>query len=177
MRLTETDIPDCYLVEPHRHEDARGEFVKHFRRSALAAHGIDFPVAETYVSVSVAGSIRGMHFQAPPHDHWKLVHCVSGAILDCVVDVRAAAVGTFLTAELTDGNRLGLLVPPGTAHGFLTLSQSATVSYAVSTEHAPAHDLGIRWDSFGFAWPVADPVVSARDEALPALADLATPFR
>lgn len=176
MRLTETGVAGCYLVEPYRHQDRRGEFVKHFRRSALAARGIEFPVAETYLSVSVAGSIRGMHFQAPPHDHWKLVHCVSGAVLDCVVDLRRAAFGTFVTAELTSDSRLGILIPPGAAHGFLTVSPSATVSYAVSSEHAPDHDRGIRWDSFGFSWPVADPIVSPRDQQLPTLADLATPF-
>jgi len=121
--------------------------------------------------------VRGMHFQLPPHDHVKLVYCPVGAVLDVLVDLRkGSGMGRVASAELRGDEPSLLVIPKGVAHGFRALRDDSLMVYKTSTEHAPSHDAGIRWDSFGFDWGVALPVLSARDAAHPALADFASPF-
>jgi dTDP-4-dehydrorhamnose 3,5-epimerase len=119
-----------------------------------------------------------MHFQLPPHDHYKLVVCLAGGVLDVVLDLRrgSPAYGKFESFELTGRSPQLLLIPPGLAHGFCVTEAPATMYYKVTTAYSPAHDSGVRWNSIGFEWPVNDPLVSARDAALPALADFQSPF-
>ena len=158
--------------------DARGSFQKIYRTDHLEKRGISDPFRESFVSFSAPGVLRGMHFQSPPRDHWKLVSCIEGAILDVCLDLRAGATygqarGWRLDAETGHS----LLIPPGFAHGFVTQSTTnAGVLYLTTREHDPAHDHGVRWDSFGFAWPIASPLVSDRDRAFSAFGDFRTPF-
>jgi dTDP-4-dehydrorhamnose 3,5-epimerase len=174
-----TAIPGCKRLRLVRHEDARGDFVKVLRRDEYAAAGLDPTVAELYWSTSRRGVVRGLHFQSPPHDHAKTVSVLRGAAHDVVVDLRVGspAYGTAVELQLDAADPAAVHVPAGCAHGFQSLADDTVVAYLVGTEHAPSHDDGIRWDSAGVDWPIADAVVSERDAAFPALADFDSPFR
>lgn len=178
MRVEQTAIPGCYQLFPLVHKDHRGSFVKTFHQEVFAAHGLVTEFAEEYYSVSRKGVLRGMHFQTPPHDHFKLVYCLSGKVMDAIVDLRVGS-PTYLQSETVElGAELGnmLYIAPGIAHGFYTLTDEAIMQYKVTTVYAPAHDSGIRWDTAGIAWPDANPVLSARDAGFLALTDFSSPF-
>jgi dTDP-4-dehydrorhamnose 3,5-epimerase len=180
VRAEPTAIPGATVLRLDRHVDARGDFVKVFQRSVYETNGLDPTLAEVYWSTSGHGVIRGLHLQLPPSEHAKTVTVIRGAIHDVVVDLRVGS-PTFhehVAITLSDAEPCALQVPVGCAHGFqVTSSEDAVVAYLVATEHDPERDTGVRWDSAGIEWPVADPIVSARDAALPALHELDAPFR
>ncbi|MBM3674502.1 MAG: dTDP-4-keto-6-deoxy-D-glucose epimerase [Actinobacteria bacterium] len=178
VRAEPTAIPGCTLVHLDRHADARGDFVKGFAASAYAAMGCDPTVAEVYWSTSRRATIRGMHFQVPPHAHAKTVCVVRGSVHDVVIDLRVAspAFRRHVTVPLNAARPAALHVPLGCAHGFQALEDDTLVAYLVGTEHDPGADTGVRWDSIGVDWPLPDPIVSERDAAFVALDDFASPF-
>jgi len=178
MTFTETLLQGAWLVESTVKTDARGFFRKTFRADLFEARGLRMQVAEEYYSVSGANVVRGMHFQAPPHAVEKLVYCAAGAVLDVIVDLRIGSptYGQHAAFELTEDNRLALFIPIGLAHGFLSLSAGSLLVYKCSSIYAPDHDRGVRWDSIGFVWPIKTPLVSVRDQALPALDGFNSPF-
>lgn len=150
-------------------------------RRALAALGIDAEFVQDNHSLSkLAGTIRGLHFQTPPHAQAKLVRCTAGRIMDYAVDVRRGSPtwGRWLGAELSAENGHQLWVPVGFAHAFVTLEPDTEVVYKVTADYAPAHDGGIRWDSVPIDWPLpaSGPVLSEKDKALPGLAEFDSPF-
>lgn len=176
-------IPDLRLVRPRRHADHRGSFAEVWNRDRFAAHGIDCDFLQDNDSRSaVRGTVRGLHYQMPPAAQSKLVRVLAGRIFDVAVDLRrgspsfAASVAVELSAE--DGAQL--FVPAGFAHGFCTLEADTVVLYKVDRPYAPALERGVRWDDPDLAidWPVAPAaaVLSARDAALPLLADAADLF-
>jgi len=170
-------LPGAMLVALKRFEDARGSFVKTYARGAFEAAGIGFDFREEFYSFSRKDVVRGMHFQLPPHDHVKLVTCPAGAVLDVLVDLRRGpGYGRVASVVLSADEPALLVIPKGIAHGFKALRDDSLMVYKTSTEHAPSHDAGIRWDSFGFDWDVEAPIVSARDAAHPALSDFSSPF-
>lgn len=173
-----TALPGCVeLALPHS-TDARGGFLKLFHRSVFAALGLESAVAEVFCSTSQRHVIRGLHFQRPPHQHTKLVCCLNGAVQDVALDLRRDSphYGKHVSLELSAESSNALYLPAGFAHGFCVLSESATLAYLTSSEHAPANDDGIAWDSAGIAWATDQPILSERDRAHPALADFASPF-
>lgn len=179
MTLQSLALPGLFRITSFQHPDARGVFTRIFRSSELkAATGQDIRWAESYVSTSIPGVVRGMHFQLPPHDHWKLVTCLAGRVLDVALDLRSGPhYGQVVAVELDAAQATQLLIPPGCAHGFAVLgNEPATLLYHTSSEHAPTHDAGIRWDSFGFSWPTTSPILSDRDRQLPAFAEFASPW-
>jgi len=178
MKIEPTLLPGCYRIQPRVLDDHRGHFVKTFQASIFRAHGLEDRFTETFYSVSRKGVLRGFHFQTPPHAHAKLVHCTAGAVLDAVVDIRRGSptAGRFFTLELTAEQATMLYIPAGFAHAFYALTDHAAVAYQVTTEFAPDHDAGVRWDSFGIPWPDCAPILSAKDLALPHWRDYATPF-
>ncbi len=180
MTLIDEPLPGVKILRPFVFEDARGNFVKPFHEGQLAAHGITLSVREEFFSTSQAGVLRGMHFQLPPHHHQKLVYCLTGAVLDVVLDLRksSSSFGTAVGFELSAANRHVVHIPAGFAHGFLSLKPNSCLIYKTDAVHAPEHDAGILWDSFGFAWPLGgiDPIISPRDLAHPRLADFQSPF-
>lgn len=179
MRIDRTELPGVFLIGNDRFTDERGLFVKVFTAGPFRAAGMRVDFQESFFSHSRAGVVRGMHFQVPPHEHAKLVTPLSGKIIDVVLDLRrdSPAFGKHLHLELDASRPVSVYLPAGCAHGFATLGEGATVLYHVTSPHAPEHDLGVRWDSFGYAWPLDDPIVSPRDQAFPALADFVSPFR
>jgi dTDP-4-dehydrorhamnose 3,5-epimerase len=134
--------------------------------------------AEQYYSVSEQNVVRGLHFQIPPHDHYKLVTCVEGEIRDVAVDLRRGSptYGQHVAIEMSGVRGDCVYIPSGFAHGFAVRSTRALVLYNVSTVYAPTHDTGIRWDSIGIDWGLAAPLISDRDAALPTFSSFDSPF-
>lgn len=122
--------------------------------------------------------IRGMHFQLPPHAHTKLIYCIKGSVLDVLVALRKGSptYGQYDCFELTAYMHNILYIPVGLAHGFLTLSNEATMFYNVSTTYHKEVDTGIRWDSFGYNWDIKNPMLSDRDLSFPILQEFESPF-
>ncbi|WP_425228660.1 dTDP-4-dehydrorhamnose 3,5-epimerase [Sphingomonas sp.] len=172
------------LITAKRHGDARGWFTEIYSEAAFAARGIDCRFVQDNHSLSVpAFTLRGLHFQAPPHGQAKLVRCIRGRIFDVAVDVRngSPTFGQWVGAELSAENGSQLFVPVGFAHGFLTLEPDCEVSYKVSSLYAPQSDGGLRWDdpAIGIDWPLpagTAPALSPKDAALPLLAGWRSPF-
>ena len=176
--IEECRIPGLRLLRPRIAADARGEFVKIMHAEFFAAHGLRADFREQYYSISRERVLRGFHFQVPPMEHAKLVACLSGRVMDVILDIRRGSpqFGKHEVFDLSEDNRHVLYIPVGCAHAFLTLSASATVFYDVSSVYAPECDRGIRWDSLDVAWPVADPIISARDAGFAGFAEFDSPF-
>lgn len=173
-----TAIVGCYELRPRVLADARGALVKTFYREWFADLDLSTDWAEQYYSVSKKGVLRGLHFQLPPYDHAKLVYCIVGEVMDVAVDLRkgSATFGQHVLLTLSAANANMIYLAPGLAHGFYTLSDSATLIYNVTVPYAPSHDTGLRWDSAGIPWPDACPQLSERDRTFIALADFDSPF-
>ena len=171
------------LIHTRRFGDDRGWFVETYHRPRLAAHGVAEEFVQDNHSYSKqAGTIRGIHFQAPPHAQAKLVRCARGRILDYAVDLRAGSptYGHHVAAELSAGNGDQLYVPIGFGHAFVTLEPDTEVIYKVSDVYAPEAEGGIRWDcpTIGIDWPLPPegPTLSPKDMTLPVLAGWVSPF-
>lgn len=183
MDVVALDIPEVKLVTPRRFADARGFFSETYTRRAFAAAGIadDF-VQENQSYSAEAGTLRGLHFQPPPHAQAKLVRCLRGRIWDVAVDLRRASptFGRHVAAELSPDNWRQLYIPAGFAHGFVTLEPDTEVLYQVTAYYAPECDRGIAWDDpdLALAWPLAgrEPLLSEKDRRQPRLKDVALPF-
>jgi dTDP-4-dehydrorhamnose 3,5-epimerase len=176
-RFTVTELmPDGpRLVVRHPLVDSRGSFARLFCDEELASAGWRWPVRQAnHSSTRQAGSIRGMHFQHPPHAEAKLVMCLRGAVCDVVVDVRAGSPTLLRSAmqELSSGNGAAMLIPPGFAHGFQTLDDETELLYFHSAPHVPAAEDGLHPldPRLAIAWPRAVTVMSERDAARPHLA-------
>lgn len=182
MRIDPLPIDGAWTVTPRQHGDDRGTFLESFKSSALtAATGRPFTVAQVNHSVSAAGVLRGVHFADVPPGQAKYVTCVRGAVLDVVVDVRTGSptFGAVETVRLDDADRRAVLLTEGLGHGFLALTDDATVVYLVSTEYDPAAErevspLSIDWDPAPhLPAGITDPILSAKDAAAPTLAQAA----
>ena len=183
MQVERLDIPDVLAITPKRIGDARGFFSEVFRRDVLAGHcpGVDF-VQDNHSRSAETGTIRGLHFQAPPFAQAKLVRVVRGAILDVAVDIRTGSpsCGRHVTRMLSADNGTQLFVPAGFAHGFCTLEPCTEVEYKVSAYYSAGHDKGLAWDdpALAIAWPVTPEkvVLSAKDRIHPKMAELPVYF-
>lgn len=172
------------LLKPRRFGDARGWFMETYSEAAAAAAGIDVRFVQDNQSYSAySGTIRGFHFQRPPHAQAKLVRCVRGSIMDYAVDVRRGSptYGRYVAARLTAEHGEQLFVPVGFAHAFLTLEPDVEVAYKVSDIYAPDCDGGIVWNDPTIAadWPLppgAEVTLSDKDRVLPTLAAFDSPF-
>lgn len=174
MIIKPTLLDGVFEIENNEFQDHRGTFVKTFHADTFKGYGLESDFKESFYSVSKKNVLRGMHFQLPPHEHAKLVYVTSGEILDVAVDIRkeSSTFGRYFSTRLTSENTKSLYMAKGFAHGFLTLTDTATVVYLISTVHAPKSDSGIRWDSFGFNWGVDNLIISDRDKSLVDIDDL-----
>jgi dTDP-4-dehydrorhamnose 3,5-epimerase len=170
-------------IVPKRFEDARGWFSETYQRDRFKAAGIDADFVQDNQSYSKpAGTLRGIHFQIPPHAQAKLVRCLKGRIWDVAVDLRfgSATYGRWVAAELSAARGEQLYVPAGFGHGFLTLEPDCEVVYKTSDFYAPECDTGIAWDDpdLSIPWPLAGcgPELSDKDTRLLALKDFVSPF-
>jgi dTDP-4-dehydrorhamnose 3,5-epimerase len=178
MEIIAQPLPGVHLIQPNILGDTRGCFVKTFNATTWASVRLpSVKWAEEYWSMSKANVIRGMHFQAPPHDHEKLVMCVSGCVLDVLVDLRVnlPTYGNTWSTVLSSENARMLFIPRGIAHGFLSQTD-ATVCYKVTSEYMAPADTGVRWDTIAFDWPASTPIVSERDRQFQSIKDIQSPF-
>jgi len=163
-----TDVDGAYLVEWEPIDDERGYFARTRSDKQFSAIGLNNELSECSVSYNnVRGTLRGMHYQAAPHGETKLVMCVGGLIFDAIIDLRPES-KTYLktfSAELSLTNRRMLYLPPGVAHGFMTLEDSSFVHYQIGGAYTPSTTRGVRWDdpAFGIEWPMQPVVMSDRD--------------
>jgi dTDP-4-dehydrorhamnose 3,5-epimerase len=178
LKLLPTELEGVFILQPRIFEDQRGSFVKTYHAGLFRELGLDFAPKEEFFSVSRKDVVRGMHFQVPPMAQAKVVYCIAGRILDVVVDLRrdSRTFGRWFERELNETNREMVFMAAGFAHGFLALTDNAVTVYQAGEVHSPKHDLGILWNSFGFDWPVKNPIVSERDWGFPALRDFVSPF-
>jgi dTDP-4-dehydrorhamnose 3,5-epimerase len=182
MQVEKTAIPGVLLITPRRFGDARGFFAETYSSKALLEHGVDTVFVQDNHSLSAqVGTVRGLHFQAPPHAQDKLVRVGRGRILDVAVDIRKGSptYGQWVGAELTFDNGRQLLVPAGMAHGFVTLESGTEVIYKCSDFYAPQTEGAVRWNDpeIGIDWGFdGTPVLSDKDAVAPLLADLDSPF-
>lgn len=176
--FVESELPGCLEIKTRLFEDQRGKFIKIFHRDMFRQHGLNTDWQEEYYSVSHQGVLRGLHFQLPPHDHAKLVYCTSGEVMDVVVDLRKGSpkYGKSIVFNLSASKGNMVYIPRGMAHGFYTLSPSATMHYMVETVYAPNHDAGILWNSIAIDWPNDNPVISERDSNFPEISAFVSPF-
>ena len=172
MIFRQTEIEGAWVVKPERYEDERGFFARTWDASEFAERGLSGDLAQASISHNRRrGTLRGMHYQAAPHEEAKLVRCTSGAMFDVAVDLRPSS-STFrrwVGIELSAENRLALYVPQGCAHGFLTLADEVEISYLISVPHEPGAARGVRFDdpAFGILWPEEIIVINDRDRTYP----------
>ena len=168
------------LIVPERFFDNRGYFSESYSRRRYATMGIDIEfVQDNHSLTRPVGTLRGLHFQAPPAAQGKLVRCGRGSIFDVAVDIRLGSpnFGTWKSFELTAENGHQLYVPIGFAHGFMTLEPDSEIIYKCTDYYAPATEGAVRWDSCGIEWPLSDdPILSDKDAKAPKLSDFESPF-
>jgi len=176
--VRELALPGPLVLKARRRRDHRGWLMKLFQTDALAGIGFTGELRELFVTSSGPRVVRGMHFQAPPASQTKLVSCLTGSVLDVVMDLRSdsPAFGRHVTVSLDEDNGDVLYVPVGFAHGFAVLSAPAMMLYAVTHVWEASCDGGVRWDSAGIDWPFSDAIVSERDAGLPRLEHFVSPF-
>ena len=165
--FTKTEIPDVVLVEPRVFPDDRGFFLEYYKQSEFVANGITDPFVQDNHSRSTKGVLRGLHYQLEPAAQGKLVRCIEGSIWDVAVDIRKTSptFGQWVGYELSCDNKNMLYIPPGFAHGFITLSDTAEITYKVTAEYAPECDRSIIWndEQIAIQWPLQDVLVSDKD--------------
>ena len=181
MQIEQTDLEGVFLLKPKRFGDARGFFSESWSKRTLADCGLDYEwVQDNHSLSSQPGTIRGLHFQAPPHAQDKLVRCGRGALLDVAVDIRRGSptYGQWIGAELSFENGHQLLIPAGFLHGFATLMPDTEIIYKCSDYYAPECDGAVRFDSLDIAWPVdgLEPVLSDKDTAAQPFSEFQSPF-
>ena len=169
------DIPGPIIVVPKVFGDDRGFFVELYKHSDFVRGGISDHLVQDNYSKSARGVSRGLHYQKHPHAQGKLVICMKGSIYDVAVDIRKGSphYGKWIGIELSEANRQMLYVPPGFAHGFQVLSDTAEVLYKCTAEYSPANEGGVIWNdaTINVSWPLKDPVLSGKDKVNPLLRD------
>ncbi len=182
MKVLKTRLPDVVIIEPARFGDHRGFFSESWNRRRMAEAGIDIDFVQDNHSMShQAGTLRGLHFQTPPHAQAKLVRCGRGRLYDVAVDIRhgSPTYGAWTGVELSFENGRQLLIPEGFLHGFVTRDPDTEIVYKCSDYYAPDCDAAVRFDDpdIGIDWGLeADPVLSDKDAAAPGLRDLPAYF-
>lgn len=173
---TELSVPGCYFAALRSFTDSRGSFQKLFNEKAFERVLPGFVPRECYLTSSLHGVLRGMHFQLPPDDHAKLVICLGGRAIDVMVDLRPGpSYGHTAQVELTPGGTNCVAMPIGVGHGFYAHSDDTQLLYLVGTGHTPASDAGVLWSSIDIDWPCTTPILSERDKVHPPLADFTPP--
>lgn len=180
MKIESTPIPGLLLLEPAVYGDARGFFMETWRESFFTEHGIPHHFVQDNHSRSLRGTLRGLHYQLE-YPQGKLVRVVRGEVFDVAVDLRhqSATFGQWFGAPLSEDNRRQLWIPPGFAHGFYVLSESADLCYKCTEYYHPEDDHSLLWDDpeIGIEWPLLDPspILSERDRNAPPLAQAPLP--
>ena len=181
MQIETTRLPGVLVLTPARFGDARGFFSESWNRRTLEKAGLDLPefVQDNHSISHKTGTLRGLHYQSPPHAQGKLVRCGRGSLFDVAVDARVGSptYGQWFGTELSFENGRQLWVPAGCLHGFVTREPDTEVVYKCTDFFDAGADGAVRWDSLGIDWGVDEPVLSDKDSRAPAFADWTSPFR
>lgn len=176
MKILQTDLPGCVVIEPQVFGDSRGFFYESFNHDKLAAHGLAPNFVQGNVSSSSRGVLRGLHYQWPK-PQGKYVSVIEGEVWDVAVDIRRGSptFGRWTAVVLSAENKRHFWIPPGFAHGFVTLSERAVFTYLCTETYDRDADAGVRWNDAELAidWPISDPSLSEKDTKTPFLADIA----
>ena len=172
MIFKPTRLEGAFVVEPEKLEDGRGFFARSWCRREFEAHGLNPRMVQCNISLNKRkGTLRGIHYQAPPHAEAKLVRCTAGSIYDVIIDLRpeSPTFEKYAAEVLTARNHKMLYVPEDFAHGFLTLEDDSEVFYQMSEFYVPEQSKGVRWNDpvFGIEWPIAPCLMSERDRSYP----------
>lgn len=181
LDVEQTALPGVLLLTPARHGDVRGFFSESYNRQRMVDAGIEIDFVQDNHSLSAkVGTVRGLHFQSPPHAQDKLVRCGKGALFDVAVDIRRGSptYGNWIGVELSFENGKQLLVPAGFLHGFVTRAPDTEIVYKCSDYYSPECDGAVRWDTCGIEWGIdaSDALLSDKDTRAPGLADFESPF-
>ena len=183
MKIEQAPLGGVVLLTPARFGDSRGFFSESWSRARMAQAGLDIDFVQDNHSLSAqAGTVRGLHFQSPPHAQAKLVRCGRGRLFDVAVDIRrrSPTYGRWFGAELSFDNGRQMLIPEGFLHGFVTREPETEIVYKCSEPYAPECEGAVRYDDpdIGIDWGLGDmaPVLSDKDAAAPAFADFVSPF-
>ncbi|MEW5802912.1 MAG: dTDP-4-dehydrorhamnose 3,5-epimerase [bacterium] len=172
MKFTETRLKGAYSIEVEPIYDERGFFGRYWCRKEFEKQGIDFTIVQCNISYNKKkGTLRGMHYQAAPHEEAKLVSCIRGAIYDVMIDLRpdSPTYGQWHAGELCAENHKMFYIPKGFAHGFQALEDKTEIFYQMSEFYYPECAYGVRWDDpiFGIEWPLKNVTLSDRDKSYP----------
>lgn len=174
------EISEVILIKPRIFADERGFFLECYKQSDFAKVGINFNFVQDNQSMSKRGVLRGLHYQLEPKAQGKLVRCIKGKIWDVAVDIRKGSpnFAKWVALELSEENKFMLWIPPGFAHGFVSLEDSEII-YKCTAEYDPTLDRGIIWNDpqIGITWPTTDPILSEKDAKLPRLNEAENNFK
>lgn len=180
MKFQTIPIDGPLIIQPKVFTDSRGYFFESYSESLFADQGIQVKFVQDNQSLSGKGTVRGLHFQSPPHAQGKLVRVVSGSVLDVIVDIRktSATYGKIFTIMLSGENKTMLWIPEGFAHGFSTLEDGTIFQYKCTGYYHKESEGGIRWNdpTLAIHWGVEKPIVSEKDSSLPLFTDFVSPF-
>ena len=180
MEIIKTELQGLFIIHPRVFEDERGYFFESFRLDLMRENGIELDFVQDNESKSQKNVLRGLHFQNPPYEQGKLVRVVKGAVLDVAVDIRKNSLtyGKWLSQELSEQNKIMLWIPPGFAHGFLTLEDDTIFQYKCTNYYNKESEGSILWNdkTLNIQWGIENPVVSDKDNAAPLFQDLISQF-
>ncbi len=180
MEIIKTKIPDLVIVKPKVFKDARGYFFESYNKHSFNEIGLDELFVQDNESKSMKGVLRGLHFQNPPYTQGKLVRVIKGAVLDVAVDLRkeSSTYGKWEAVVLDEENKLMYWVPPGFAHGFLTLEDNTIFSYKCTQVYNKNSEGSIRWNDpvLNINWGNISPILSEKDKDAPLFSDFNSPF-
>ncbi len=180
MEIIKTKIIDFLIIKPNVFEDNRGYFSESFRLDKFKEAGIKLDFVQDNESKSQKGVLRGLHFQNPPYEQGKLVRVVTGAVLDVAVDIRKGSktYGEWISQELSESNKTMLWIPPGFAHGFLTLMDNTIFQYKCTNYYNKESEGSILWSDpdLGISWNIKNPLVSLKDQSAPRFKDFQSKF-
>ena len=180
MEIVQTNIPDVLIIKPEVFEDERGYFFESYHQKSFIEAGLEANFVQDNESRSQKNVLRGLHFQQPPFAQGKLIRVIKGSVLDVVVDLRKASphFGKPVSTVLSEKNKLMFWVPPGFAHGFLTLENNTIFSYKCTSYYNRNAEMAIRWNDpeLGIKWGITNPVLSQKDSKAPFLCDVTSPF-
>lgn len=180
MEVIETEIKGLLIIKPRVFADARGYFFESYNEGVFKKHGIDLNFMQDNQSLSSTGVLRGLHFQAPPHEQGKLVRVITGAVLDVAVDIRknSPTYGKHVALELNEENKTMFFIPPGFAHGFLTLRDNTIFSYKCTNLYNKESEGTVLWNDqeLGINWNYDNPILSEKDVAGTPFKNFVSPF-
>jgi dTDP-4-dehydrorhamnose 3,5-epimerase len=178
LEIEKLKIPGAFKIILNEHSDSRGSFVKTFNSKIFTENSLNSEWPESYFSVSKKHVIRGLHYQEKPYDHYKLVSCLRGQVLDVILDLRKNSVmyKQHIAFNISSKNQELIYLPPGIAHGFMAIEENSLTCYKTSSIYSPKHDKGVHWNSIGFDWPVDNPITSVRDSEFISLQDYVGDF-